>query len=154
MSALLSVRDLAVDFTTGKGVLQAVRGVDFDVAPGEILGIVGESGSGKSVTAQTLLRLIPGNGRVRAGSIRYRGREVLAMTREEIRRYRGDEVGIIFQEPARSFDPIYTVGGALAETLLAHKPSLSEEEVRDRAEEAAKKRQCAKLLRMVTGDEG
>ena len=131
--ALLEVRDLRVDFATQHGVLQAVRGVDFSLAEGEVLGIVGESGSGKSVTAHTLLRLVAGNGRVASGEIRYRGREVLAMKQAELRRYRGGEVSIVFQEPGRSFDPIYSIGRALEETLRVHRPGLSREQVRARS---------------------
>ena len=102
---IFRVEDLRIHFATNRGILQAVRGVDFSLADGEILGIVGESGSGKSVTAHSLLGLIPGNGFVDSGEILFRGRPVLAMSREELRRFRGREVGIIFQEPGRSFDP-------------------------------------------------
>ena len=82
---LLNVKNLAVDFTTPKGILQAVRGISFQLNEGEVLGIVGESGSGKSVTAHTLLKLIPGNGRIRSGRIDYRGKSVLEFPNEEPR---------------------------------------------------------------------
>lgn len=130
---LLEVENLNVDFTTHKGTLYAVRGVDLQLREGELLGIVGESGSGKSVTAHSLLRLIPGNGNISDGSIRYRGEELFSFGREELRRYRGGEVSMIFQEPGRSFDPIYTVGKAMEETIRAHAPDLTEEQVRERS---------------------
>jgi len=125
---LLDVKNLAVDFATPKGILQAVRGIDFELNEGEVLGIVGESGSGKSVTAHTLLKLIPGNGSIRSGSIEYRGESVLEFSEEELRRFRGGQIGIIFQEPARSFDPIYSIGRTMRESILAHHPDLSSQE--------------------------
>ncbi len=132
---LLEVSGLQVDFATQRGLLQAVRGLDFALAEGEVLGIVGESGSGKSVTAHTLLGLLPGNGRVAGGRILYRGDDVLRMPPQRLRRYRGGEVSIIFQEPGRSFDPIYAVGRALEETLLIHRPELSRHQIRERSVE-------------------
>ncbi len=132
---LLEVKDLSVDFTTHKGTLYAVRGVDLHLREGELLGIVGESGSGKSVTAHALLRLIPGNGVVGSGSITFEGEEVLSFGRDRLRRYRGGEVSMIFQEPGRSFDPIYTIGKALEETIRAHTPDLTAEQVHTRSVE-------------------
>ncbi|HUV08470.1 MAG TPA: ABC transporter ATP-binding protein [Spirochaetia bacterium] len=126
---LVDVRDLKIDFSTPKGILQAVRGVSFALRQGEILGIVGESGSGKSVTAHTLLGLLPGNGSIRGGEILYKNRPVLTMGREELRRFRGNEMGIIFQEPSRSFDPIYSMERTFAETILTHRPELPPNEV-------------------------
>ncbi len=130
---LLEARGLRVEFATQRGVLRAVRGLDLDVGEGEVLGVVGESGSGKSVTAHALLRLMPGNGRIAGGEIRYRGRDVLAMTPGELRGYRGGGVSIIFQEPGRSFDPIASIEGALEETLKVHSPGLSRAEIRARS---------------------
>jgi oligopeptide/dipeptide ABC transporter ATP-binding protein len=127
---LLEARGLRVEFATQRGVLHAVRGLDLAVGEAEVLGIVGESGSGKSVTAQALLRLVQGNGRIAGGDVRYRGRDVLAMAPADLRRYRGGEVGIIFQEPGRSFDPIASIGSALEETLRAHRPDLARAETR------------------------
>ena len=130
---LVEIENLCVDFYTHKGLLHAVRGISFGLEGGEVLGIVGESGSGKSVTAHTILRLLPGNGVVSGGDIRYDGESVLGMSTSRLRRYRGGQVGIIFQEPSRSFDPIYSVGNALAETLLVHYPEMTEAEVRERS---------------------
>ncbi|MDA3947712.1 MAG: ABC transporter ATP-binding protein [Spirochaeta sp.] len=125
--------NLHVNFTTGSGILEAVRGVGFSLDKGEILGIVGESGSGKSVTAHALMRLVPPNGAIIAGAIAYRGRDIAALGPEELRAFRGREVAMIFQEPGRSFDPIYSIGRSLAETLRAHEPGLSDDEVRARS---------------------
>jgi peptide/nickel transport system permease protein len=129
---VLEVRDLRVRFATPAGHLHAVGGVSFGLREREVLGLVGESGSGKSVTAHTLLGLLPENA-VSSGEVLYRGRPVQAMSREELRRYRGGEVGIIFQEPGRSFDPIYSIGDTLAETILTHEPELPERAVRERS---------------------
>jgi peptide/nickel transport system permease protein len=129
---VLQVRDLRVRFATPAGRLHAVQGASFGLQEGEVLGLVGESGSGKSVTAHTLLGLLPENA-VSSGEVLYRGRPVGAMGREELRRYRGGEVGMIFQEPGRSFDPIYSIGHTLAETILTHEPELPEREARERS---------------------
>lgn len=130
---ILSVDDLHVNFTTGSGILEAVRGVGFYLDEGEILGIVGESGSGKSVTAHALMRLVPPNGAITAGAITFRGRDIAELGSEELRAFRGRDVAMIFQEPGRSFDPIYSIGRSLAETLRAHEPGLSDDEVRTRS---------------------
>ncbi len=130
---ILSVDRLSVNFTTSGGILQAVRDVGFSLDEGEILGIVGESGSGKSVTAHSILRLLPANGEVAAGSILFRDASVLDMDKETLRAFRGRRVAMIFQEPGRSFDPIYSIGKSLAETLRAHRPELDEEAVRKRS---------------------
>jgi oligopeptide/dipeptide ABC transporter ATP-binding protein len=130
---MLTVDHLSVDFTTGRGPLQAVRDVSFSLDAGEIVGVVGESGSGKSVTAQSLMRLLPANGRINSGDIHYRDQSVLEMDPAQLRAFRGRQVAMIFQEPGRSFDPIYSIGKSLAETLRAHRPELSDEEVHDRS---------------------
>ena len=118
--ALLEVRDLNVAFATPRGVLAAVQGLSFDVAAGETLAIVGESGCGKSVTSMSILRLVPQPpGRVR-GAIRFDGRDVLAMRQPEMRALRGKDIGMIFQEPMTSLNPVLTVGRQIAETLCLH----------------------------------
>ena len=114
---LYQVADLTVSFATGRGLLQAVRGVDLELHAGEVVGIVGESGSGKSVTALALLRLLPPHARITARRLRFRGEDLVTMRPPELQRLRGGQVGMIFQEPAGSFDPIYTIGRSLAETL-------------------------------------
>ncbi|WP_103680720.1 ABC transporter ATP-binding protein [Alkalispirochaeta sphaeroplastigenens] len=130
---LLAVEALQVDFAVPGGPLRAVRGVSFRLDQGEILGVVGESGSGKSVTAHSILRLLPGNGAITGGKILYRGEDIARLKAEELRRYRGKEAAMIFQEPGRSFDPLYTVGASLSETLRAHAPEISPREARERS---------------------
>ena len=128
---LYEVAELTVTFATDRGPLQAVRGVDLQIHAGEVLGVVGESGSGKSVTALALVRLLPPHARAAAGRLRFRGEDVTAMRPADLRRLRGSHVGMIFQEPARSFDPIYSIERSLAETLRAHAPDLQDEAARD-----------------------
>jgi oligopeptide/dipeptide ABC transporter ATP-binding protein len=119
---LLEVTDLAVDFHTDRGIAHAVRGVSFALSAGETLGIVGESGCGKSVTAMSLLRLLPEPpAEVLAGSrIHFRGEDVLAAPPERVRAIRGAGIGMIFQEPMTSLNPVFTVGEQVAETIREH----------------------------------
>ncbi|MEA1910157.1 MAG: ATP-binding cassette domain-containing protein, partial [Spirochaetota bacterium] len=95
---MLEVKNLKVDFATPRGILQAVRGVSFNVAEGEFLGIVGESGSGKSVTASSIMKLIPPNGLI-SGEVLMNGKKPLSMLKKELRSFRGPEIAMIFQEP-------------------------------------------------------
>jgi peptide/nickel transport system ATP-binding protein/oligopeptide transport system ATP-binding protein len=134
MSApLLSVRDLRVGFATEGGLLQAVDGVSFDLRPGEVLAIVGESGSGKSVTAQTLLGLTRSpNSRIE-GSVKLDGEELLSAGETEMRRLRGERVGMVFQDPMTSFNPVYRLGAQIVEAIRAHRPETSKQEARARA---------------------
>jgi peptide/nickel transport system permease protein len=118
---LLSVRDLTVSFPQpGAGRVTVVQHVSFDVGRGEILGLVGESGSGKSVTAMSLLGLVPDPGRVTAAAVRLDGRELTGLTFDELRGVRGGEIGVVFQEPIASLNPAYTVGDQVAEVLREH----------------------------------
>ena len=118
---ILSVRDLTTTFRTESGVFPAVDGVSFDVAPGEVLGIVGESGSGKSVTALSILGLLPDPpGRIASGSIRFDGREIIGSSRKDMRALRGPSIGMIFQEPMTSLNPVFRIGDQIIETILAH----------------------------------
>ena len=120
---LLEVRDLAVEFTTEGGVARAVDGVSFDVRPGEVLGVVGESGCGKSVTAMSLLRLIPSPpGRIASGSVLFKGRDLLKLPLPELRAVRGCQVSMIFQDPMQSLSPLHKIGAQLVETVLLHRP--------------------------------
>ena len=119
---LLSVRDLEVTFETDAGTLRAVDGVSFDIYPGETLALVGESGSGKSVTAMSILRLIEWQrGKVQRGSIRFEGRELVAATEGELRALRGNRIGMVFQEPMSSLNPVFTLGDQIAEPLVLHR---------------------------------
>ncbi len=118
---ILEVRDLHTQFSTLDGVVRAVDGVSFDVARGETLGIVGESGCGKSVTAMSILRLIPPEtGRVASGSIKFEGEELTTLSEEEMKRLRGHRISMIFQEPMTSLNPVLTVGTQIAENVVRH----------------------------------
>jgi len=118
---LLEVRDLRTHFRTEDGVVRAVDGVSFDIHPGETLAVVGESGSGKSVTSLSILRLVPDPpGRIVAGSIRLRGRDLLALSPAEMRAVRGREISMIFQEPMTSLNPVFTCGEQVAEAVQVH----------------------------------
>jgi peptide/nickel transport system ATP-binding protein/oligopeptide transport system ATP-binding protein len=115
------VRNLRTVFGTAQGEVTAVDDVSFDVAPGEVLGIVGESGSGKSVTALSILGLLPQPpGRVAAGEILFEGRDLLKIPRSELRKLRGSAIGMIFQEPMTSLNPVFTIGDQITETIRVH----------------------------------
>jgi peptide/nickel transport system ATP-binding protein len=121
VNAILEVRDLHTQFDTLDGVVRAVDGVSFDLARGETLGIVGESGCGKSVTALSILRLIPTEtGRIASGSIRFEGEELTALGEEAMKRLRGHRISMIFQEPMTSLNPVLTVGTQIAENVVRH----------------------------------
>jgi oligopeptide/dipeptide ABC transporter ATP-binding protein len=117
---VLAVRDLVTSFPAGRGRAAAVDGVSFELAQGEVLALVGESGCGKSVTALSLLRLVPKPGRIDSGSIRIAGREVLTLPVSELRGVRGKEAAMIFQEPMTSLSPVLTVGAQVVEALQLH----------------------------------
>jgi peptide/nickel transport system ATP-binding protein len=120
MSNLLEVRDLHVTFVTPDRTVHAVNGVSFDLKRGETLGILGESGSGKSVTLRSILRLHPEHRTRWSGSIRVEGDEVLDMGSRALGDLRGQRVAMIFQEPATAFDPVFTIGHQIAETVQRH----------------------------------
>jgi peptide/nickel transport system ATP-binding protein len=118
---ILDIADLRTWFFTRDGVVRAVDGVSFRVIPGETLAIVGESGCGKSVTALSVLRLIPSPpGRIVSGAIRFAGRDLLRLSEAEMREVRGNEISMIFQEPMTSLNPVLTIGRQIAETLTLH----------------------------------
>ncbi len=130
--ALLSVKDLRVGFTTESGRLQAVDGVSFDLAPGEVLAIVGESGSGKSVTAQTILGLTRSPNAVIEGSVRLRDAELLDASENELREVRGNQIGMVFQDPMTSLNPVYRVGSQIVEAIQAHDSTVGKKQGRSR----------------------
>ena len=135
MSSLLEVSDLGTWFYTRQGIVKAVDGVDFEVAAGETLAIVGESGCGKSMTALSLMRLIPDPpGRIVSGSIKLAGRDLLKISEEEMRDVRGNEISMIFQEPMTSLNPVLTIGRQIGESLQLHQ-NLSAKEAHARAVE-------------------
>jgi ABC-type dipeptide/oligopeptide/nickel transport system ATPase component len=118
---LLQIRGLRTHFVTDDGVSTALNGVDLDIMPGEVLGLVGESGSGKSVTALSILRLVPSPpGEIVAGEIRFRGRDLLTMPRDDLRAVRGRDISLIFQEPMTSLNPVFTIGMQVMEVIMAH----------------------------------
>jgi len=132
---LVQVRDLKTYFKTEAGIVKAVNGVDFDIQTGEVLGLVGESGSGKSVTALSILRLIPDPpGKIAGGSILYKGRDLLKLSWDEIRQIRGKEISMIFQEPMTSLNPVFTIGRQVMEVILEHE-HVSKKEAFDRSVE-------------------
>jgi peptide/nickel transport system ATP-binding protein len=131
---LLEVRDLVTEFETDDGWVRAVDGVSFDVRPGQTLGIVGESGCGKSVTALSIMRLLPRPaGRVVGGTVRLQGRDLLAEPLDALRRVRGAEISMIFQEPMTALNPSHRVGKQLMETFLLHVPGISRKEAWERS---------------------
>jgi peptide/nickel transport system ATP-binding protein/oligopeptide transport system ATP-binding protein len=131
MTALLQIRGLRTHFFTESGIAKAVDGVDLDIMPGEVLGLVGESGSGKSVTALSILRLIPEPpGRTVSGEIWFKGRDLLTLPWDEIRKVRGKEISMIFQEPMTSLNPVFTIGDQVMEMMLVHEPAVRREEAR------------------------
>jgi oligopeptide/dipeptide ABC transporter ATP-binding protein len=129
---LLSVRDLRTQFDTAEGTVRAVDGVSFDIRPGEVLGLVGESGSGKSVTSLSLMRLIRSPGEMVGGEIRYDGRNLLEMSKENLRKIRGNDVSMVFQEPSSALNPVFDVGWQVGEPLRVHE-DLSRAASRQRA---------------------
>jgi peptide/nickel transport system ATP-binding protein len=120
--ALLEVDGLKTHFFTRDGVVRAVDGVSFSIQPGETLALVGESGCGKSVTSLSIMRLIASPpGRVVAGAIRFNGRDLLGLSEPEMRKVRGNEISMVFQEPMTSLNPVLTIGRQVAETLVLHR---------------------------------
>ena len=117
---MLTVRDLKVSFRTEQGLVGAVDGVSFEVGSGEILGVVGESGSGKTVSLLAVMGLIDDPNAVVEGSVRFRGRELVGLRPREMRRLRGRELAMIFQDPMTSLTPVFTIGWQISEQIMAH----------------------------------
>jgi peptide/nickel transport system ATP-binding protein/oligopeptide transport system ATP-binding protein len=117
---LLDVKDLKVRFATEDGIVQAVSGISFDLEPGKVLGIVGESGSGKSVTAMTIMGLTRGVNAKFEGEVLYKGADLLHVSDSGMQEYRGNEIGMIFQDPMTSLNPVYKIGSQIAEAIQAH----------------------------------
>ena len=131
--AILSVANLAVEFDMRDGVARVIDDLSFELMPGETLGIVGESGCGKSMTALSIMRLVPmPPGRIAGGEIRLAGEDLVQADDTRIRQIRGNEISMIFQEPMTSLNPVYTVGDQIAETVRLHE-GLSKADARDRA---------------------
>jgi len=125
---LLEIKGLSVSFETDEGSVQALDAVDFEMGHGQTLGLVGESGCGKSVTALSIMRLLPKPiGCVTAGSILFQGEDLLKLSPDGIRKIRGNEIGMIFQEPMNALNPVMTIGDQLSEVFLLHQEILSKE---------------------------
>lgn len=134
---LLSVRNLKTSFFTHVGEVKAVRGISFDVNEGEVLGIVGESGSGKSVTSLSIMGLLQYPGRVVDGEILLNGEDILTYSKDQMRKVRGKEIAMIFQDPMTSLNPVYTIGNQVMEMILEHE-KMTKREARARAIEMLK----------------
>ncbi|HBF77913.1 MAG TPA: dipeptide/oligopeptide/nickel ABC transporter ATP-binding protein, partial [Clostridiaceae bacterium] len=136
---LITIKNLKTYFYTEDGVVRAVDDVSFKIKEGETVGIVGESGCGKSITAMSMIRLIPNPpGVIEGGEIIFDGKNVLEMSEEELRNMRGNEISVIFQEPMTSLNPVFTIGFQIEEVLMLHQ-NLDKAEARKKAIEALKK---------------
>lgn len=136
-SPLLSVQNLRLHFDTYDGVVEALDDVSFEIFNGEMFGLVGETGCGKSVTALSIIRLIPENGRITEGKILFRTENLLDKTEEEMRKLRGGKIAMIFQDPAVSLNPVFTVGQQIVDVIMIHQ-RVEKEEATKRAVEAFK----------------
>ncbi len=133
MAPLLGVNNLRTSFFTSDGEVRAVDGVNFDIEDGKTVGLVGESGCGKSVTALSIMQLLPkSTGRIVGGEIRFQGRNLASLPEHQMRRIRGNEISMIFQEPMTSLNPVMTIGDQIAETVRLHQGA-SRSEARNRA---------------------
>ena len=119
-NTLLNINNLKVSFFTPAGEVKAINDISLRMEEGDVLGIVGESGSGKSVTAYSIMGLIPYPGKIVSGSIEFNGHNIHEMTEKELQNMRGNEVSIIFQDPMTSLNPVYTVGNQIQEALFLH----------------------------------
>ena len=129
---VLSVRKLRVEFPTRRGTLRAVDDISFDIAAGEVLGVVGESGAGKSMTGTAVIGLLEPPGRIAGGEVLLKGRRIDNLPNEEMRKLRGKRIGMVFQDPLTSLNPLYRVGDQIVETIRTHLP-MSESQARKRA---------------------
>ncbi|WP_407364869.1 ABC transporter ATP-binding protein [Enterobacter roggenkampii] len=121
MSSLLALENLQTTFRTREGEVHAVRGVSFQVQPGELVGIVGESGCGKSVTCKSIIQLLGSNGRITGGSVRFQNDDLAQKTPAQMRAIRGNEIAMIFQDPMTALNPVLTIGKQMAEILMRNK---------------------------------
>ena len=139
MSALLEVKNLKTGFRTDDGDFLAVDDISFKLEKGKTLGIVGESGCGKSVTSLSIMRLIPTPpGRIVGGEILFNGKNLLNVSEEEMRKIRGNDIAMIFQEPMTSLNPVFTIGNQISEAIALHQKNLSKQEVRQKTIEMLK----------------
>lgn len=134
MENILEVKDLQITFDTYAGKVKAIRGVSFDLKPGETLAIVGESGSGKSVTSRSIMRLLANNANIEHGEILFKGEDLVHKTEKEMQKIRGSEIAMIFQDPMTSLNPTQKIGKQIAEPIIKHQ-NISKEEAYKKAEE-------------------
>jgi oligopeptide/dipeptide ABC transporter ATP-binding protein len=132
--AVLSVRNLTVEFPTDDGLVHAVDGVSFDVFANEVVGIVGESGSGKSVTSMAVMGLLPQRAQI-SGDVYFHGRSIRELPDRELRRLRGSKIAMVFQDALTALDPVYTVGSQIAEAIRVHDHEIGKPDVRERVVE-------------------
>lgn len=136
---LLEISQLQMHFFTDKGVVRAVDGIDLTVNEGEVVGLVGESGCGKSVTSLSIMGLVPSPpGKIVGGSIKFAGRELTTMSKKELRKIRGNEISMIFQEPMTSLNPVFTIGNQMVEAIRLH-TDMSKKEAQERARDMLNK---------------
>ncbi|MFM8815533.1 MAG: ATP-binding cassette domain-containing protein, partial [Actinomycetes bacterium] len=124
--AIIQIRNLSVSFPSESGTVQAVRELSLDIRPGEVLGLVGESGSGKSVTSLSMIGLLPPTARV-TGEIFYAGTNLLSLSDDEMSKYRGSDIAMVFQDPLSALNPVRTIGHQIAEAILIHKDVTEED---------------------------
>ncbi|MFM7585111.1 MAG: ABC transporter ATP-binding protein, partial [Caldilinea sp.] len=117
---LLEIKGLKTYFYTEDGVVQAVNGVDFAIAPGEVMGLVGESGSGKSVTSLSIMRLLPASGKIVEGQILFGNEDLTRLGEKRLLEIRGNEISMIFQQPTSCLNPVFRIGDQVAETIMVH----------------------------------
>ena len=137
--SVLQVENLKTSFRTKAGIVQAVRGVSFELNKGEVLGIVGESGCGKSVTAMSVLRVLPENARHDTGRILYMGKDLLTLPKKELRKIRGGEISMIFQDPMTSLSPLMKIGRQIEEAILQNTQGISKQDARKKSLDMLKK---------------
>ena len=133
--SLLEVTDLHSSFSTDDGTVRAVEGVSFSVERGQVLGVVGESGCGKSVTMLSIMRLLSPRRSTTTGSVNFDGVDLLSLSTKQMRKVRGKEIAMIFQDPMTSLNPVYRIGWQLAEAALLHNPEMTRSQARDRSTE-------------------
>jgi peptide/nickel transport system ATP-binding protein len=133
--ALLSIRDLKVEYLTPRGPVRAVDGVSFTIKPGEVLGLAGESGCGKSTVAQAILRILQPPAIITGGKVLFEGKDVLAMSDHQLEQFRWQDVSMVFQSAMNALNPVMTVGDQIVDTILAHDPRVGERQARERAKE-------------------
>lgn len=133
---MLDMKDLVVHYETDEGVVEAVNGIDIQLAEGRTMGLVGETGCGKTTTALSILRLVPDPpGKIKSGSITLNGKDLFALTEKEMQEIRGNDVSMIFQDPMTSLNPVLTVGDQIAEVIAIHNKDLKKDEALNKAKE-------------------